>query len=135
MTEIVKWTEEYSVGVEEVDEQHQKLFAILGNLVEATSTDTQEEKIGPLLDEMAEYAEYHFTTEQTFLTKHPDFSSHLEKHLEFVQKTVKLKNSLLEEEGNSALTCHNALVYLFTWLQKHILEQDVKIFSSLPAAL
>jgi hemerythrin-like metal-binding protein len=132
MTKLVKWNEGFSVGVEEIDEQHKTLFDVLAKLVEATKPGEQKKKVGALLEEMADYAEYHFGKEEAYLHKHPDFSFHLEQHREFVEKTIQLKKNYLEEDGSSGLTHHNALVFLFSWLQKHILECDVRFFSTTP---
>ena len=66
MKKLVEWRDDFSVGVQEIDEQHKNLFKILSELIEATGPGNQEEKIDTLLEDMVDYAEYHFTSEQAY---------------------------------------------------------------------
>ena len=124
---LLQWDESYRVGVEEIDRQHQRLFALLNGLAQAVSSGYAEELIGQVLAEMAAYADEHFKNEQLFLEKHPDYQAHFLEHWEFTKKCMGLALSFRRDRSVSWET----LDYLIKWLQKHILTEDRRYFREL----
>jgi len=57
-----EWDEKYSVNVDEIDEQHKKLVDLIKQLHDSLEDGSASETVGEVLNEMAEYTEYHFET-------------------------------------------------------------------------
>lgn len=123
--DIINWKNEYSVGVAEIDNQHQKLLAMINRLIKEQKQLTDPMTIAELLTEMTEYAEEHFRTEEFLMAEH-DYelkSEHELQHHSFIQETRAFMNAT--DIGPNILS--NALLdYLGSWLVEHILETDMK---------
>jgi len=124
---MLQWDESYQVGVEEIDGQHRKLFGLLNTLAQAVSSGYAEDIIGPVLVEMAAYADEHFKSEQLYLEKHPDYQAHFLEHWEFTKKCMGLVLGFRRDRSVSWET----LDYLSKWLQNHILQEDRRYFREL----
>ena len=77
--EQIIWTEEFSVGVKRLDEQHKRLIAMINRLMGAPRAKTRSERISDLLSDMTKYAQEHFQTEEDLMRQY-DYP-HLYKHL------------------------------------------------------
>ena len=128
MSKLIQWNESLSVNLAEIDEQHQRLFKIINKLIALLPKQKGKNELIKLLNELISYATYHFKTEQDYLEKHPNFLDHLYQHLEFEKKIIGLKEKILLDQEDIAMTTHKTLIFLLSWLQKHIMEHDVKSF-------
>jgi hemerythrin len=123
--EPLQWTENFSVGVRELDQQHQQLFKLVNRLISATGTiSTHSETISDILGEMTRYAQTHFTTEERLMEVYgyPGLEEQKKQHRDFRKKTVNFSTAttLGVEQIPEAL-----LKYLNNWLVHHILEDDM----------
>ncbi len=80
----------YSVGIKIIDEQHEKLFKIGSDINETAydyDGDDQNDRICSLIEELVDYTNYHFTTEEDLFEKYnyPNAESHKEEHKEFIE--------------------------------------------------
>ena len=69
---MVKWKDEYLIGVPEIDEQHKRLFEIAEKAYDVLQDDYIIDKydgIVQIIDELKDYAVYHFRSEEEYLTK------------------------------------------------------------------
>jgi len=57
---IMKWNDAYSVGVEEIDNQHKGLVNNLNELFDAMSIGKANDVLGKILDQLIRYAQIHF---------------------------------------------------------------------------
>ena len=124
------WTEDFSVGVPEMDKQHKKLVAMINRLIEDPKVATGSETISDLLTEMIKYAQEHFRDEEALLTRHgfPFLDRQVQQHKSFVKKTVDFCSAV---EIGVDIVPQVMQEYLKEWLVRHILEQDMaykKIF-------
>lgn len=125
MMEKIKWTAALSVGVAEIDEQHQRLYAIIDDLLKAQKEDLDTQSILSILAQMADYSEYHFRTEDNFMIEndYPLFLSHRKEHLAYMKKLGSLIIAL-EKKEESVL--EDLLEFLCNWWQTHITVSDLK---------
>lgn len=119
----ISWRDEYSVGVAEMDLQHQKLLAMIGRLVDEQHRLTDQKTVAELLTAMTEYAAEHFRAEEYLMAEygydHND--RQVLQHQAFIQKTQEFMNASV---GPNILS--NALLdYLNSWLINHILHEDM----------
>jgi len=122
--EPIVWTEEYSVGVEKIDEQHKKLIAMINRLIARPEVTTRSETISYLLTDMTRYAQEHFATEEALLRKYnyPLLEEHIAQHREFRKKTVDFCTATMLGASKVPETL---LDYLHDWLLEHLLNSDI----------
>src|SRR5690554_5583061 len=62
--ELFPWNNQFETGIEQIDEQHRKLVAILNRLAWHLSAEDDELQASDVLDELLDYADYHFRSEE-----------------------------------------------------------------------
>lgn len=122
---LFKWKDSYSVGVEELDLHHKKLFGILNTLYEGSLVPDGNLDIADKIDALIAYTEYHFAAEEEHLKQigYLERESHFRLHRSFIKKVSRLqrKSHLPAEELTQEL-----IVFLGNWLLHHVLEEDKK---------
>ena len=63
---LMKWDESFSVGVKEIDAQHQKLVAMINELHAAMKEGKVHDVLGEIISGMAKYTIFHFETEEKY---------------------------------------------------------------------
>jgi len=88
--------------------------------------------VAQVIDELTDYATYHFATEEAMLenTKYPQLASHRREHLIFTDEARRLKRDLAALKGGQALT---VVVFLNDWLLNHIRQTDQRYSAHLNA--
>jgi hemerythrin-like metal-binding protein len=119
------WTQEYSVGVRKLDEQHQELFRIVNELMESEQSRPNSQRIAHILDLLGKYAEYHFNTEERTMKEYgyPEYVSQVSEHTAFKLRIAGFRRDATT--GERGLT-RKMIVYLQEWLARHILGSDAK---------
>jgi len=119
----IEWRDSYSVGIEELDSQHQKLLELINKIGETADTGPSKASCFALLNAMIRYAQEHFTTEERYLEKnaYPKYLEQKGANEKFVQETFTMAQEL-DEEG--LLTLGGITFYLEDWYQDHILGFD-----------
>ncbi len=76
---FIDWDESFSVGIDLIDKQHQKLFDTINNYHNEHS-DTEES-----LNKLLAYIDFHFRTEEDFFHKfdYPHTAEHVAQHLHY----------------------------------------------------
>lgn len=123
----VDWKPEYSVGVPVFDEHHQHLLRLLNKLHEYRNagTEAQENLLHQILEQLEDYAVYHFSEEEKAMTKeYEEFDKHKREHAFFIGKVKQLAMEL--EKGKKTISLHT-FKFLNDWLVAHILETDRKL--------
>ena len=125
MIKTIEWTEEYSVGVELLDQQHQHLLGLVNNLIERSETKYSDIVVSETLQKMQKYARFHFDTEEKYLAAHDylELEDHKEKHREFEKKTATYLRAMTLPVDDLPTTL---LVYLRYWWVDHILVDDMR---------
>jgi hemerythrin-like metal-binding protein/PAS domain S-box-containing protein len=121
----VQWSEKMSVGVRELDQQHQQLITLLNRLISAQGTiSTHSETISNILMEMTRYAQAHFIAEERLMEAYgfPGLEEQKIQHRDFRKKTVDF--STATTLGVDQIP-EDLLVYLADWWVHHILEDDM----------
>ena len=123
--EKIRWKDEYSVGVEKLDHQHQHLFEITNKLIERSGASGDSELASETLAEMVNYAKEHFTDEEILMREYgyPDIESHKKQHDYFINTTAELAISFMD---NRNTTAGEIAEFLILWLTTHILKSDMK---------
>lgn len=84
---LIDWSDKFSVNVREIDEQHRKLINLINTLHGAMKAGKSVGVIAEVLQELAEYTDYHFSTEGGYMTMHgyPAYHQHKAKHGKFAE--------------------------------------------------
>lgn len=124
-TEFFPWKEEYSVKVKEIDDQHKVLIKLLNKLYDAFMKKEHSTIIGDIIQELTDYASYHFGTEEKYFKRfnYKESEKHLSEHKSFTEKVNEFKKEY--EKNKSALT-FTIINFLRDWLKNHILISDKK---------
>ena len=129
---FVEWKDEYSVGIDSIDQQHKKLLNLINQLQTAVDYSTGEEFERDALDELVDYTKTHFSYEEGLMrdNDYPDFEPHKAQHEKMFKKVGEV---LAEYEQDHDTAMSNAAEYLKDWLINHINGTDKKYSSFLIA--
>jgi hemerythrin-like metal-binding protein/PAS domain S-box-containing protein/putative nucleotidyltransferase with HDIG domain len=121
----VQWTENFSVGVRELDKQHQKLIKLLNRLISMQgSKEAHSEAVSDILLDMTTYTQVHFTAEERLMEAYdfPGLKEHIKQHSDFRKKITDLSTATTigAEQIPGAL-----LEFISDWLTHHILIDDM----------
>ena len=119
----IVWKDEYSVGIERIDQDHKKLINLLNQFNMAYDYAMSEEYEREALNDLVSYTKYHFEREEKLMEEndYPDFESHKAQHQVMVAKVAAFA-SLYEEKGHESLDVVSD--FLTNWLINHINGTD-----------
>ena len=127
-SKFVEWKDDYSVGIDSIDQQHKKLLNLINQLQTAVDYKTGEEFEREALDELVDYTKTHFSYEEGLLEQNnfPGYEPHKAQHVEMINKVEEV---LTEYDKDPDTAMSNAVEFLQNWLIKHINGTD-KQYSS-----
>ena len=122
----LEWSSGLSIGVPEIDSQHQRLVQLANNLVAAIQTNIAEDILETLFKELREYTLFHFQDEELYMHTigYPEAASHAEQHEELKRQVKEYQQSILQKE---TISPEEVLKFLKDWLVDHIIYEDMKI--------
>lgn len=123
--EYFPWSESFSVGLQEIDEQHKILVALINRLFnEAILQKADKAIVSSILTELIQYTIIHFSVEESLfrIFDYPEGEAHQKQH-EQLKKTV-LDFQRKFESGAPIDT--ELMGFLRKWLKDHIMINDKK---------
>ena len=125
---VMGWTEDLSVGVDLIDQQHKIWFEKANQLFDAGKNGKAKEFISQMLDFLDEYTKLHFRDEEKYMLSihYPEYETQKKLHTNFIAELAKLKSEYAKSGGNIAVII-NANQMVINWLIQHISTQDKKI--------
>ena len=120
--ELVRWSQQYALGLDEIDEQHRVLIVLINDIWKAIVKREDKTKLFELVGELEKYTIAHFAAEEAFMrvTDYPGFPQHKTEHQKFVDRVAK-ERQLAVEQGVLSL---DLMYFLRDWLIDHILMSD-----------
>ena len=124
----VEWKDDYSVGIDSIDQQHKRLVNLINQLQTAVGHSTGEEFEREALDELVDYTKTHFKYEEGLMEQndYPDFEPHKAQHKKMIGEVEQV---LAEYETDHDAAMGHATAFLKSWLINHINGTD-KEYSS-----
>ncbi|MDR3086463.1 MAG: bacteriohemerythrin [Azoarcus sp.] len=121
----LQWSEQFSVGIPEIDEQHRALFDLINKIHTSILNHKGTVACVEVLDELVDYTRIHFSLEQSLMRmgKYPGYEAHCALHRSLVSEVEALQNKI---HSGSAAISFELLHFLRNWLTKHILGEDKK---------
>jgi len=123
MKDYFEWDSSYSVHIEELDMQHQKLIQMINQFHESIQHSIDNNSIKSIILNMKQYALIHFDREETYMKKYeyPGIADHVAVHEKFLKKIEEVEQKIKIENHNIAV---EIVEYLKHWLNDHILIED-----------
>lgn len=122
---FIDWKVEYETGIEDIDNDHRKLFGILNGFYNQLLEGKAQSASLDLFDEMVHYTQYHFKKEESFLVNvnYPLLDEHIVQHRTFEAKLLEVKRNL--KDGAIEVSPTELLSILTDWLLTHIMGTDM----------
>lgn len=123
MGKFIEWSNELSVGIEEIDSHHRILVDLLNQVHEAIQQRRGAEVAKEIIQQLAEYTRVHFAVEESLMRilHYPDYERHKADHDRLVEHLADLQEKLYTGKGPISIELAQ---FLKAWLTKHILEVD-----------
>lgn len=124
---MIRWSDDFKIGIEVIDEQHKTLFNIAENLHELLMlphhTDRYDEII-TLVNELKEYTKFHFNEEEKIMltVSYNKLFSHKVMHNDFIEKMDSIDIYKVEENQTKYLL--ELVDYITIWITEHIMKTD-----------
>jgi len=117
------WDPKYTVHVQELDAQHQRLFTITNDIL-----DLYEDRPGELLPSLQDLVEYsctHFRSENAVMieSNYPDYAEQNSQHYEFI---CTMQDFLKNYKAHGRDLTVKMLTYLHGWVYSHTVHLDLK---------
>lgn len=132
MNNRLTWKEEYNIGVEDIDRDHQRLFKIINRLF--TFREEEDEKKSQWacregIKFFKEHAMKHFTDEENYMAsiQYGGLKMHQHIHKGFREKTLPALEKELEQTEYSSDAIDHFLGVCAGWLIGHTLTEDMAI--------
>lgn len=126
----IVWSDELSVGIEAIDNDHKKLIAIINKMAE--EIDGEKSDLLKHFSALEDYTQYHFSREEKWMYAqcHSDderqmIEDHIREHHHFIEKLATLKKRI--EETNSTEIHFEVIDFLMEWLLEHIISKDLSL--------
>lgn len=128
--EVFPWNDNFETGLSIIDSQHKKLVELINELASLLA-HADEDKLQKIFDELTDYANYHFETEEKIWTQHLEtddwYQDHRGTHKTFLPTIQKLQEANAKKPFQDIL--EDTVKYLIQWLAYHILKDDMQLAS------
>jgi len=121
---LIVWSRSYSVGVDSMDREHQRLIDIINNLYAAMRAGRSKDSIGTILDELVDYTRTHFAHEERLMqdSSYDGFDEQKRSHEALISQVKEIQNKY---HAGTALG-QEVMTFLKSWLINHIQGLDKK---------
>lgn len=134
---VFVWSSRFETGIREVDLQHANLVRMVNSLSQLAVEGTTRKGLLHLLDELQDYAIYHFRTEEELMHSHQleaDFiSSHIQAHNALAEQMRNVRKQTEGENASIPAIIAGLLPYLMKWLLFHVLGTDMRMAREIAA--
>ena len=122
----VEWCDQYYIGNERIDREHQAMFELVNSLQRAIDDGESMQVLESMLEVMAQHTIAHFQHEESLMRDHdyPGYTRHKQCHDRLIQKVAKLIKEFQEGE---AIAMQSLTKFLADWLKHHIKGEDQKM--------
>lgn len=120
---LMSWNANYSVGLKEVDTQHQRLVSLINDLHSAMLEGRSNEALSTVLCSLVDYTKKHFAYEETLFSQYvyPEMTKHKALHADLTAKATDLQQRVAAGSAGISIEVMN---FLKGWLTTHIMGAD-----------
>lgn len=129
---MFQFTEDCMIGVPEIDDQHRHLFDLMNEGMQLASNNYAGDRytsIKALLDELDDYAEQHFSHEESYMEqiRDPELILQRNQHMIFRDKIREWSFADIDDLDQQKKLLQELMEYLARWLYHHIISSDALI--------
>jgi len=119
---LAEWSNDYCIGVDDIDNQHRQLFVLVNDLWQAVHDSARQRSLGRVFRRLEEYTVKHFRDEEMpmSVSAYPGYEAHQRAHAQFVTFVDETKARYRAGGGIAPET----LVFFNNWLIRHIQKDD-----------
>jgi hemerythrin len=120
---LLTWSNESSVGIQTIDNEHRELMDAINELCDAVSHGHEREHTGLLLHRLIECARDHFTSEEAMLsaTNYPELAEHSRQHQSLLKEVEELAGRFVQD---GLVFSERSLTFLYYWFNDHLVNDD-----------
>lgn len=135
MNEKIQWSDDYLVGIDEIDQQHKTAINAVNKLYEAIDHSENKNEIIALIKQLDFYVKIHFETEEKYMDKfnYEDELEHKEAHKYFkdTYEQIRYNYYYIDDRDLPKLELLNIYAIhlcqtLLNWLSFHLEVFDKK---------
>jgi diguanylate cyclase (GGDEF)-like protein/hemerythrin-like metal-binding protein len=116
---IIEWSPEYSVGIDEIDEQHRELTNRVNAVAASLSKGALPTDVGRLLDDAITYTRFHFAAEERLGTRNGITDIGHQRNHAYLLSTLRHFSA-----GADTASLSSAIAFFEHWLKHHITTDD-----------
>ena len=123
---ILAWDRDIVLDHPIIDQQHEKLVALVNEFYESIRKKEANSALIGLLQGLIDYTEFHFKDEEALMQRnhYPDYFTHLKEHRNFVAHVMDCHKRITEGKLVISLEITS---FLRSWLVEHIKVTDKKL--------
>ena len=127
---LLKWTKEFSVGIDEVDREHEELIEMINGLHDVMQVGADYVQVVELLGEIYSQIAKHFAYEEKIMryARYPRYEEHKEDHETLLDD---LREIMDEVEADGSFDAAGLSADLNRWFVDHFHTHDAKLHRSL----
>ncbi len=120
---LIKWTDELTLGIASMDEQHHHLVDIINEFSDAAQKGKGSRVMNKNLEELVGYTQEHFADEERLLAEagYPQLAKHQAQHRQLIQKVERFQFDFNQSGKRVTSKVEELLAY---WLTSHVLGDD-----------
>src|SRR5512139_1687724 len=83
---LIEWSDELSVGIQEIDEQHKVLVGLVNDMHRAIHEHHGSDTARNILEQLGDYTRVHFAVEESLMRifDYPGYEEHKKQHEELI---------------------------------------------------
>jgi hemerythrin len=120
---LLQWNDSLNLDIAQFDEHHRHLVSLINMAHDTLESGTAPEAVFKLLNELVDYATYHFAAEEFWMREYgyPRLGEHAREHEDFCVYVIE-QEVMFEAGGMNVLT--SLISFLSNWLVDHIQKSD-----------
>jgi hemerythrin len=127
---FLQWRTDYSIGIQEIDNQHKTIIQLINDLLNLCRNDTNDEdyeSFNKLVGIILEHFQKHFETEENLMLekKYPHYEEHKKRHDKLLEDVKKMVDKIINEKQKQSLI--NLVIFLREWFVENIYIMDKQL--------
>jgi hemerythrin-like metal-binding protein len=122
---LFRFGPKWSVLVEQMDSEHQKIFAYCNEIHAMIAAGKKQEEALPILKALANYTAHHFAEEEQMMKLHnyPGLERQLQAHTDLLDNVGQTINTL---DKGGKVNMIDVIAFIVDWLTGHIQHEDIE---------
>lgn len=124
---ILKWKDDYAIGIELIDAQHKHIFEIANDAFELLKNDSRVDKysrIVQVIEDLRQYTKYHFKFEEEYMVQihYKGYDDQKIEHDDFIKKIDSFNLDKIDQNQDKYI--EDLLFFILNWIFGHIMQRD-----------